>query len=65
LAATRPAGVYWLQGHVPTQVREVNFHEGSSTPIDATFVPLRPGLALKTGNECRPEKMLEPFASWA
>lgn len=41
------AGVDWLRRHFPKhRVHEVIFREGEPMHIDATFVPLRPGLAL-------------------
>jgi glycine amidinotransferase len=41
------AGVEWLRRHYPDhRVHEVLFREGAPTHIDATLVPLRPGLAL-------------------
>jgi glycine amidinotransferase len=44
---TNAAGIDWLRRHFPNhRVHEVLFKEGSPMHIDATFVPLRPGLAL-------------------
>lgn len=44
---TNAAGIDWLQRHFPDhRVHEVTFLEPEPMHIDATFVPLRPGLAL-------------------
>ncbi len=44
---TNAAGLDWLRRHFPNhRVHEVLFREASPMHIDATFVPLRPGLAL-------------------
>jgi glycine amidinotransferase len=44
---TNAAGVDWLQRHFPDhRVHDVTFKEPAPMHIDATFVPLRPGLAL-------------------
>lgn len=44
---TNAAGVDWLRRHFPDhRIHEVIFKEPSPMHIDATFVPLRPGLAL-------------------
>ena len=50
---TNHAGVEWLRRHYPDQrVHLVHFREAEPVHIDATFCPLRPGLAL--GNPKRP-----------
>jgi glycine amidinotransferase len=44
---TNAAGIDWLRRHFPDhRVHEANFKEAAPMHIDATFVPLRPGLAL-------------------
>lgn len=44
---TNAAGIDWLRRHYPHhRVHEANFKEASPMHIDATFIPLRPGLAL-------------------
>jgi glycine amidinotransferase len=44
---TNAAGIDWLRRHFPEhRVHEVLFGEPAPMHIDATFVPLRPGLAL-------------------
>jgi glycine amidinotransferase len=44
---TNAAGIDWLQRHFPNhRVHEVTFLEPEPMHIDATFIPLRPGLAL-------------------
>lgn len=44
---TNAAGISWLRRHFPNhRIHEVTFREGAPMHIDATFVPLRPGLAL-------------------
>ncbi len=44
---TNGAGIDWLRRHFPDhRVHEVLFYEGHPMHIDATFIPLRPGLAL-------------------
>ena len=60
---TNAAGIDWLRRHFPDhRVHEVNFFEGSPMHIDATFVPLRPGLALSNRKRVPTnEKMLELF----
>lgn len=60
---TNDAGLDWLRRHFPDlRVHEVNFLEGSPMHIDATFVPLRPGLALSNRKRVPTnEKMLELF----
>jgi glycine amidinotransferase len=51
------AGIEWLRRHYPNhRIHEVTFKEGAPMHIDATFVPLRPGLALSN----RVRKPLEP-----
>ncbi|MGD8736084.1 MAG: serine/threonine protein kinase [Anaerolineae bacterium] len=57
------AGIDWLQRHFPNhRVHEVNFKEAAPMHIDATFVPLRPGLALSNRKRVPTnEKMLELF----
>jgi len=45
--ATNAAGIDWLRRHFPDhRIHPVHFLEESPVHIDATFVPLRPGLAL-------------------
>jgi glycine amidinotransferase len=45
--ATNAAGIDWLRRHFPNhRIHTVHFLEESPIHIDATFVPLRPGLAL-------------------
>jgi glycine amidinotransferase len=60
---TNAAGIEWLRRHFPNhRIHEVTFKEGEPMHIDATFVPLRPGLALS--NRVRvplSERMLELF----
>ena len=60
---TNAAGIDWLQRHFPNhRVHEVNFKEAAPMHIDATFVPLRPGLALSNRKRVPTnEKMLELF----
>jgi glycine amidinotransferase len=44
---TNAAGIDWLQRHYPDhRVHEVTFLEPGPMHIDATFVPVRPGLAI-------------------
>jgi len=44
---TNAGGLSWLRRHFPNhRIHEVTFKEGSPMHIDATFVPLRPGLAI-------------------
>jgi glycine amidinotransferase len=44
---TNAAGIDWLRRHFPQhRIHEVLFREAHPMHIDATFVPLRPGLAL-------------------
>jgi len=44
---TNGAGIDWLRRHFPEhRIHEVLFYEGHPMHIDATFIPLRPGLAL-------------------
>jgi glycine amidinotransferase len=44
---TNAGGIDWLRRHFPNhRIHEVTFKEGAPMHIDATFVPLRPGLAL-------------------
>ncbi|MCH7587114.1 MAG: serine/threonine protein kinase [Chloroflexi bacterium] len=44
---TNAAGIDWLRRHFPNhRVHEVSFADPSPAHIDATFLPLRPGLAL-------------------
>jgi glycine amidinotransferase len=44
---TNAAGIDWLRRHFPEhRVHEVLFKEAHPMHIDATFIPLRPGLAL-------------------
>ena len=46
-SVTNAAGINWLRRHFPNhRVHEVLFREAHPMHIDATFVPLRPGLAL-------------------
>jgi glycine amidinotransferase len=60
---TNAAGIDWLQRHFPNhRVHEVNFKEAAPMHIDATFVPLRPGLALSNRKRVPTnDKMLELF----
>ena len=44
---TNAAGIDWLSRHFPNhRVHEVTFEDPNPAHIDATFIPLRPGLAL-------------------
>lgn len=44
---TNASGINWLKRHFPDhRIHEVSFKEAKPMHIDATFVPLRPGLAL-------------------
>jgi glycine amidinotransferase len=44
---TNAGGLSWLRRHFPNhRIHEVTFKEGSPMHIDATFVPVRPGLAI-------------------
>ncbi len=44
---TNAGGISWLRRHFPNhRIHEVTFKEEAPMHIDATFVPLRPGLAL-------------------
>jgi len=44
---TNAAGIRWLRQHFPNhRIHEVIFKEPAPMHIDATFIPLRPGLAL-------------------
>ena len=44
---TNAAGIRWLRGHFPNhRIHAVIFKEDAPMHIDATFVPVRPGLAL-------------------
>ena len=46
-SVTNASGISWLRRHFPShRVHEVLFREAHPMHIDATFVPLRPGLAL-------------------
>ena len=60
---TNAAGIDWLRRHFPHhRVHEVNFKEAAPMHIDATFVALRPGLALSNRKRVPTnEKMLELF----
>jgi glycine amidinotransferase len=62
---TNAAGIDWLRRHFSKhRVHEVNFREGAPMHIDATFVPLRPGLALSNRRRVPTnEKMLELFGA--
>jgi glycine amidinotransferase len=54
---TNAAGISWLRRHFPNhRVHSVIFKEDAPMHIDATFVPLRPGLALSN----RQRKPLTP-----
>jgi glycine amidinotransferase len=54
---TNTAGISWLRRHFPDhRIHPVIFKEDSPMHIDATFVPLRPGLALSN----RQRKILTP-----
>jgi len=45
--ATNKGGIDWLRRHFPNhRIHVVSFYEDDPIHIDATFVPLRPGLAL-------------------
>jgi len=47
-SVTNASGVDWLRRHFPDyRIHEVTFKEPHPMHIDATFVPLRPGLALR------------------
>lgn len=47
-SVTNAAGVDWLRRHFPDhRIHEVTFKEPHPMHIDATFIPLRPGLALR------------------
>jgi glycine amidinotransferase len=60
---TNGAGIDWLRRHFPGhRVHEMLFYEADPIHIDATFIPLRPGLALS--NPVRPplfQEMLDLF----
>jgi glycine amidinotransferase len=44
---TNSGGLDWLRRHFPNhRIHEVTYKEGAPMHIDATFVPLRPGLAM-------------------
>ncbi len=60
---TNAAGIDWLRRHFRNhRVHEANFKEAAPMHIDATFVPLRPGLALSNRQRVPTnEKMLELF----
>jgi glycine amidinotransferase len=62
---TNAAGIDWLRRHFPEhRVHEVNFREASPMHIDATFVALRPGLALSNQRRVPTnETMLELFGA--
>ena len=46
-SVTNASGISWLRRHFPNhRIHEVLFREAHPMHIDATFVPLRPGLAL-------------------
>jgi len=60
---TNRRGMQWLQRHYPAhRVHAVNF-PGDPYPIhiDATFVPLRPGLVMNNPNRRLPEKQRKIF----
>jgi len=60
---TNRRGMQWLQRHYPThRVHAVNF-PGDPYPIhiDATFVPLRPGLVMNNPNRKLPEEQRKIF----
>ena len=60
---TNRRGMQWLQRHFPDhRVHSVNF-PGDPYPIhiDATFVPLRPGLIMNNPNRKLPEEQREIF----
>ncbi len=60
---TNRRGMQWLQRHYPAhRVHTVNF-PGDPYPIhiDATFVPLRPGLVMNNPNRKLPEKQRKIF----
>lgn len=61
---TNLAGIEWLRRHFPDhRVHAVNF-PGDQYPIhiDATFVPLRPGLIINNPNRKLPEEQRKIFA---
>ncbi len=60
---TNAAGISWLRRHFPNhRVHSVIFKEDAPMHIDATFVPLRPGLAL-SNRQRKPltQEMLDLF----
>jgi glycine amidinotransferase len=61
---TNAAGIDWLRRHFSDhRVHEVLFYEAHPMHIDATFIPLRPGLALSNRQRVPlSEEMLELFA---
>ncbi len=60
---TNAAGIDWLQRHFPEhRIHEVLFLEAHPMHIDATFIPLRPGLALSNRKRVPIEpRMVELF----
>ena len=60
---TNLAGIRWLQRHFPDhRVHVVNFPDDPNpTHIDATFVPLRPGLIMNNPNRKLPEEQRKIF----
>lgn len=60
---TNGKGIDWLRRHFPEhRLHEVLFYEGHPMHIDATFIPLRPGLALSNRKRVPIEsKMVELF----
>jgi glycine amidinotransferase len=60
---TNAAGIDWLRRHFPEhRIHEVLFREAHPMHIDATFIPLRPGLALSNRKRVPLEpRMVELF----
>ena len=57
---TNSAGIRWLRQHLPNhRVHEVIFEEHLPQHIDATWVPLRPGLVLHCGDRPAQPDLLE------
>jgi glycine amidinotransferase len=59
---TNRGGVRWLRQHLPEfRVHEVTFANAHPVHIDATWVPLRPGLVLHCGERTAEDDLMEYF----
>jgi len=59
---TNKSGVHWLRKHFPNyNVHEVTFDNDVPVHIDATWIPLRPGLVLHCGERTADPEMVKFF----